>query len=49
MELRAEFLNALNFTNFGNPINNLSSPLSGTIVTTTTGPRTVQIGLKIAF
>jgi len=48
-EVRAEFFNALNFTNFSNPINSLSNPLAGAIVGTATAPRAIQFGFKVAF
>jgi Carboxypeptidase regulatory-like domain len=49
LEFRTEFFNTFNNVNFANPINLLSSANVGAIVTTTTGPRAVQFGLKVAF
>jgi hypothetical protein len=48
VELRAEFFNLLNRTNFRAPNGNRSAAAFGTI-TTTYDPRQAQLGLKISF
>ena len=45
-ELRGEFFNALNHTNFANPINGPENPNFGRTFTTSISPRTIQLGLK---
>ncbi len=45
----AEFFNLLNRTNFAIPINTLGSPLFGTIISTSTNSRQVQIHVKLSF
>ena len=49
VEFRTEFFNAFNNVSFANPVNTLSSANVGQIVTTTTGPRTIQFALKLTF
>jgi len=49
LEFRAEFFNTLNTVNFANPVNSLSSANVAQIVSTTTGPRVVQLALKLSF
>ncbi|HXM47369.1 MAG TPA: TonB-dependent receptor [Pyrinomonadaceae bacterium] len=48
MEIKAEFFNVLNHTEFANPSTNISSSLFGQI-TTTFDPRIIQFGLKLIF
>jgi hypothetical protein len=48
VELRAEFFNLFNRTNFRAPNGNRSAAAFGTI-TTTYDPRQVQLGLKVTF
>ena len=49
LEFRAEFFNALNHASFANPVNSLGSANVTQIVATTTGPRSVQLALKLRF
>ena len=46
LQLRAEFFNAFNHTNFGNPVNSLASPLFGSIQSAF-AQREVQFALKL--
>jgi len=48
LQLRAEFYNLFNRTNFGNPNNNLSNSLLGRI-TSAGEPRIMQLALRLAF
>jgi hypothetical protein len=48
-QLRGEFINALNHTQFSNPNTSPTSATFGTITGTSQLPRTVQLGLKILF
>jgi hypothetical protein len=48
-QLRAEFINALNHTQFSNPNTTPTSASFGTITGTSQLPRTMQLGLKILF
>ncbi len=48
MEVRAEFFNVFNHTEFANPSTNVSSSLFGQI-TTTFDPRIIQFGLKLIY
>jgi hypothetical protein len=48
-QLRGEFINALNHTQFSNPNTSPTSANFGTITGTSQLPRTVQLGLKILF
>jgi hypothetical protein len=50
VEFRAEFFNLFNNVNFANPVNVIyPSTDFGAIVSTTTGPRVIQFGLKYNF
>ena len=49
VRFRAEFYNALNHTNFGLPIANISMPAAGLIVNTVTPSRQIQFGLSVSF
>ncbi len=48
-QLRAEFINATNHTQFSNPNTTPTSASFGTITGTSQLPRTMQLGLKILF
>mgnify|MGYP000219781096 CR=1 FL=1 len=48
VEIRAEFFNALNRVNLGNPNTNLTNSLYGRI-TSAGDPRIVQLGLRYSF
>jgi hypothetical protein len=48
-QLRGEFINALNHTQFSNPNTTPTSASFGTITGTGQLPRTVQLGLKVLF
>ena len=47
-EIRAEFFNALNRVNLGNPNTNLTNALYGRI-TSAGDPRIIQLGLRYSF
>ena len=49
LQYRAEFFNLLNQTNYGQPVNTITSPLFGQILSTATPPRQVQMGLRLEF
>lgn len=49
MQLRGEFFNALNRTNFGNPNTTFTSPQFGRITSTSTDARVIQVGAKLIF
>ena len=49
LNLRGELYNAFNWTNFGAPSANVSISGFGTITSTTTAPRVVQIAIKLEF
>ncbi|HEX9199357.1 MAG TPA: hypothetical protein VF865_07350 [Acidobacteriaceae bacterium] len=48
-QLRADFFNALNHPSFGTPNLSPTSGAFGTITSQANLPRTVQIGLRLAF
>ena len=48
LQIRAEFFNGLNHTNFGLPQNSIDSPAFGT-VTTAAPAREIQIGARLEF
>ena len=48
VQLRADFINAFNMRNFGNPVSNIASPIFGTNTTDPT-TRTMLLGAKIRF
>lgn len=49
-ELRAEFFNLFNWTNFANPNSNIAVPATfGRITTTSSGPRVIQFAFKVRF
>jgi hypothetical protein len=49
-ELRAEFFNLFNWTNFANPNSNIAVPATfGRITATSSGPRVMQFALKVSF
>jgi hypothetical protein len=49
-ELRAEFFNLFNWTNFANPNSNIAVPATfGRITTTSSGPRVIQFAFKVSF
>jgi hypothetical protein len=49
LEMRSEFFNIFNWTNFGIPNNNLLGGSPGAIGYTTTGPRVIQFALKLNY
>src|SRR4030095_14293999 len=49
VELRGEFFNLLNHTNFGYPGSFLATPQFGQVASTRNPGRQVQVGLKIRF
>jgi hypothetical protein len=49
-ELRTEFFNIFNWTNFANPNNNIAVPATfGRITATSSGPRVIQFAFKASF
>jgi hypothetical protein len=49
-ELRTEFFNLFNWTNFANPNSNIAVPATfGRITATSTGPRVIQFAVKLSF
>ena len=49
LQLRGEFFNVFNHTNFGVPDNNVQDAAFGQITTTSTAPREIQFALKLLF
>jgi hypothetical protein len=49
LQLRVEFYNALNRTQFSNPDTNFSSPTFAVIGSTSVNARVGQVALKLAF
>jgi Carboxypeptidase regulatory-like domain len=47
--LRGDFVNAVNHPSFALPNNDVSSSAVGTITSTSNGPRTIQLGARLAF
>ncbi len=48
-QLRFEFFNLLNHTNYQAPINDISSALFGQVTSTATTPRNIQVAFKLMF
>ena len=48
-EARAEFFNALNWVNYGNPVNNIAIASFGRVISASTGPRVIQFAFKLNF
>jgi hypothetical protein len=49
-ELRTEFFNLFNWTNFANPNSNIAVPATfGRITATSSGPRVIQFAFKMSF
>jgi hypothetical protein len=48
-QLRAEFFNALNHTQFANPDTKFTSPTFGVVSSTAVNPRVGQLALRFAF
>jgi hypothetical protein len=48
LQVRAEFFNALNHTNFGLPVNSIDSPSFGTIASSARA-REIQLGARVEF
>ena len=49
-ELRTEFFNLFNWTNFANPNSNIAVPATfGRITATSSGPRVIQFAFKVGF
>jgi hypothetical protein len=49
LQLRGEFFNIFNHTDFGNPSATLGNPNFGVITSTANSPRTIQVALKLSF
>jgi hypothetical protein len=49
VEFRSEFFNAFNNVSFQNPDNVIASPSFGQILEPSTGPRVIQLALKVNF
>jgi hypothetical protein len=48
-QFRVEFFNLFNRTNFQVPVNDISSPLFGVVLSTASPPRNIQLALKFSF
>ena len=48
LQIRSEFFNALNHTNFGLPVHSTDSPALGTITSAAPG-RVIQLGARLEF
>jgi hypothetical protein len=48
LQIRAEFFNALNHTNFGLPVSSIDSPAFGSI-TSAAPAREIQLGARLEF
>jgi hypothetical protein len=49
LQFRAEFFNAFNHAQFGNPVTNVTAGNFGSIINTSVNPRLVQFALKYSF
>jgi hypothetical protein len=49
LQFRAEFFNLFNHSQFGSPVNDVSSPGFGFVQSTVNNPRLIQLALKLAF
>ena len=49
LEFRAEFFNAFNTPQFGDPARDYGAPAFGSIASTSVSPRLIQFGLKYSF
>jgi hypothetical protein len=48
LQIRSEFFNSLNHTNFGLPVSSIDSPAFGTI-TGAAAARVIQLGARLEF
>ena len=48
-EFRAQFFNAFNHTQFGNPVSDIASPAFGQVQTTQVDPRRIQFQARLVF
>jgi Carboxypeptidase regulatory-like domain len=49
LNFRAEFFNLFNHSQFGSPVNDVSSPGFGFVQSTVNNPRLIQLALKLSF
>ena len=49
LNFRAEFFNLFNHSQFGSPVNDVSSPGFGFVQSTVNNPRLIQLALKLTF
>ena len=49
LNFRAEFFNLFNHSQFGSPVNDISSPGFGFVQSTVNNPREIQLALKLTF